>query len=348
METILHLQGNTSSHLTPLILIHPISGLALPYLALGELSQDGQRPIYGINSPIYAKKSYHVPSSLDELAVSYVRLVQDIQPQGPYLLGGWSMGGMIAIRMAAILEMSNERIIHIVLIDSINPDTVPPFQSAQEHQNLVSLTYNRLIENAGALRRPTFERSSSSSSLSDSELSSSGKYQSHIALTEITSLSDSSAISSRWTSQVNLVELQHLDGMPDQNYEEDSSNDDSDGGTYNFHAAENLLPLEVLTRMSKHVADGLKLIADTSRSCLPTSISAPVTLFKCSVLEKLPSIMPETRRQVIRANFTDPRCGWKLPRLQTLSLKSAHDRVFDPEHVSELSFGLRALLVNCA
>jgi len=331
------------------MLIHPISGLALPYLALGELSQDGQRPIYGINSPIYGRKPWHLPSSLDELAVAYVRLVQRIQPQGPYLLGGWSMGGMIALRMAAILEKANERIIHIVLIDSINPDTVPPFRSAEEHQDLVSLTYNRLVENAGALKRPSFARSSSSSSfLSDSDLSPTGKSQTHVTITEIPSLSDSSAGSSRWASQVNLAKLKHLDGMPDQNYEEDDLSDDSDDSIYNPTANDQVSQLEVLNRMSKHVADGLKLIADTSRSCLPISISAPVTLFKCSVLEKLPSTMSELRRQAIRANFADERSGWKLPRLQTLSLKSAHDRVFDPEHVPELSFGLRALLVNCA
>ncbi|KAL4910891.1 hypothetical protein BDW74DRAFT_172351 [Aspergillus multicolor] len=62
MGTVVHIQGNPNSPLTPLILIHAISGLALPCFALGDLSRndfnEGQgRPVYGLSSPIFEEST---------------------------------------------------------------------------------------------------------------------------------------------------------------------------------------------------------------------------------------------------------------------------------------------------
>ncbi len=344
METVLHLQGNVNSTLTPLVLIHPISGLALPYLAFGELSEGGQRPIYGINSPIYTQRFYRMPYTLDELALSYVGLVRDLQPHGPYLLGGWSMGGMIAQRMAAILEAYNEEVIHVVLIDAMNPCSIPLFESAAEHQNLVTLTYNRLFESAGALNRPKLTSSVSFPGPPvNPDLSLKGKLHTLVSVTEIPSSSNSSLMSSNSTSQVNLASLSDSDDMLDLNYEEE----DSDSATYSPYEHETISPLEILDRMLTHVTEGLALIADKSQSRLPSSISAPVSLFKCTVLDKLPASLSEARRLAVTENFADNNCGWRLPCLQTIPIKAAHDRVFDPKHVAELTIRLKTLLGSC-
>ncbi|MCJ1255168.1 hypothetical protein MMC24_002984 [Lignoscripta atroalba] len=153
METFLHIQGSVESTLTPLFLIHAISGLALPYFALGNLSNDAKgqagnaRPVYGISSPTYQHKSYQLPHSLDDIAREYVSLIQrEIQPAGPYLLGGWSMGGMIAIKMAAILESRDEEVLHVLLIDSTNPENIPAFADPMEHEFIASSTYNNVAK----------------------------------------------------------------------------------------------------------------------------------------------------------------------------------------------------------
>lgn len=147
-ETLAHIQGNPSSPLTPLILIHAISGLALPYFALGSLSEGAtSRPVYGLSSPIFESVSTfrRHSKSLPSLALEYVRIIRrDVQPKGPYLLGGWSMGGMIAVEMAAILAAQGETVKHVVLIDSLNPEVYLPFHDTQERQVLSTLTYNAI------------------------------------------------------------------------------------------------------------------------------------------------------------------------------------------------------------
>ncbi|KAL4983347.1 Alpha/Beta hydrolase protein [Aspergillus falconensis] len=151
METVVHIQGNPRSPLTPLILIHAISGMALPYFTLGSLSSSSysnpRRPVYGLSSPIFESRStfYRHGKSLPSLAREYVNIIRrEIQPHGPYLLGGWSMGGMIAVEMAAILTAQGEKVKHVLMIDSINPARFLPFQNVHEHLVLSTLTYNAI------------------------------------------------------------------------------------------------------------------------------------------------------------------------------------------------------------
>ena len=176
METLLHVQGNLKSTLKPLFLVHAISGLALPYFGLSNISDDSDdqisnsRPVYGISSPIYQYKSYQLPHSLDELAREYVALIQrQVQPEGPYLLGGWSMGGMIAIKMAAILESRGEEVQHVLLIDSANPETLPAFIDPKEHELITSLTYNAVAKRMNLPTLPDGGNGESNSSSEDEE-----------------------------------------------------------------------------------------------------------------------------------------------------------------------------------
>ncbi|KAL2013569.1 hypothetical protein VTN00DRAFT_1094 [Thermoascus crustaceus] len=148
METIVHIQGNTASPLTPLFLVHAVSGLALPYFALGNLNakdhdQEKSRPVYGITSPLYSSRTYRTPNSLDEIARQYVTAIQrEVQPVGPYLLGGWSMGGMIAVKMADILQSQGEKVLHVIMIDSVNPEYYPSFIDEAEHEAIADLVYS--------------------------------------------------------------------------------------------------------------------------------------------------------------------------------------------------------------
>ncbi|KAI9676088.1 MAG: hypothetical protein M1817_000831 [Caeruleum heppii] len=152
MDTILHIQGDVDSPLTPLFLIHAISGIALPYFALGSLTgikvpTDDGRPVYGISSPIFSSRSYPLPGTFGELARQYVALIRrDIQPDGPYLLGGWSMGGMIAIKMAEILQQQGEQVLHVLMVDSANPESHPAFADVVEHEGIASLTYSAIVK----------------------------------------------------------------------------------------------------------------------------------------------------------------------------------------------------------
>ncbi|KAK5100968.1 hypothetical protein LTS08_004574 [Lithohypha guttulata] len=337
MDTILHLQGDLNSKWEPLFLVHPISGLALPYLTLGELSHAGSRPVFGISSPVYADPSYRYPSSLHELALSYVALVKNVQPQGPYLLGGWSMGGMIAMFMAAILEKAGDMVVHVILLDSINPDNIPPFRTEDEHEDLVNLTYSRLLTASSALTRPKLRRFGSSSSAGgDSFPAEKIKPGPRVTVTELDSPTS-------WASTPSTNEMQSWDMecMPDENYTEDEYP--------SILPADKGMPvMEMTVLMREHISKGLWLISSWIKDNQTHKVAAPVTLFKCSVLEDIPETISRARRQSIKTNFADSKLGWKAGRLHVQSLKSAHDRIFDPQHAAEVTLALRALLQRCA
>lgn len=152
MESLFDIQGDASSDLSPLFLIHAVSGFALPFLALGPLSADTpstSRPVYGLSCPIYQYKSYRLPHSLDEVAREYVARIQSERPHGPYVLGGWSMGRMIAVRMAAILEEQGEEVLHVLLIDSANPQGCPKYVDESERSAVGEWTYNAYSKPTG-------------------------------------------------------------------------------------------------------------------------------------------------------------------------------------------------------
>lgn len=147
MEVITLIQGDEDCELTPFFMIHAISGVALPFLRLDPLSEDDDRPVYGITSPLHCPggDAYKYPNSLGDLAASYLKGVREIQPEGPYLLGGWSMGGMIAMFMAQILEAQGEEVTKIVMIDSANPEVFPHFTNAHEHKEFSRATFDRTV-----------------------------------------------------------------------------------------------------------------------------------------------------------------------------------------------------------
>ncbi len=59
--------------------------------------------------------------TIEQLSRMYVEKIKDIQPQGPYYIAGWSLGGIIAFEILRQLENMNEEINFMALIDSPPP-----------------------------------------------------------------------------------------------------------------------------------------------------------------------------------------------------------------------------------
>lgn len=100
----------------PFFCIHPMSGMANVYAALAQLLGT-QRPFYGVQA--FGLEYPEMP--LDDIKVMAQRYLSDIrqvQPQGPYLLGGWSMGGSIAFEIASQLVAQGETVGLLALIDT--------------------------------------------------------------------------------------------------------------------------------------------------------------------------------------------------------------------------------------
>lgn len=106
-------------------LIHPVFGLAIPYIGLRRLMLEWK--IYGVSNPKFglARDKF---ASIKTQAAYYISLIQNVQPEGPYCLGGWSYGGVVAYEMAQQLIDKNYIVDNVVLIDSfyaLNPETSP-------------------------------------------------------------------------------------------------------------------------------------------------------------------------------------------------------------------------------
>ncbi len=101
---------------TPLFFVHPVGGTVFAYRALaGHLG--GERPFYAFQSRGVMEEA--TPRrSIEEMAAAYVAALRRVRPDGPYLLGGWSLGGLVAFEMARQLVATGAEVGPLVLIDA--------------------------------------------------------------------------------------------------------------------------------------------------------------------------------------------------------------------------------------
>ena len=64
---------------------------------------------------------YHpddVRHGIKAIASNYIRILKEYQPKGPYILGGWCYGGVVAHEMACQLRVAGEDVKHLIMLDS--------------------------------------------------------------------------------------------------------------------------------------------------------------------------------------------------------------------------------------
>ncbi|MFJ7246787.1 amino acid adenylation domain-containing protein [Kitasatospora sp. NPDC098652] len=96
----------------PWFLVHPAGGNVLCYR---ELADRLGGACHALQAPA------HPPETMAELVTLYVDALREVRPHGPYLLGGWSSGAVIAAAMAERLESLGERVERLVVIDAPAP-----------------------------------------------------------------------------------------------------------------------------------------------------------------------------------------------------------------------------------
>ncbi|GCF10051.1 non-ribosomal peptide synthetase [Dictyobacter arantiisoli] len=100
----------------PFFCVHPVGGSVLVYLNLAR-HLHSEQPFYGLQAA--GLDGEQAPyTDLVEMARYYVDAIRTIQPHGPYLLGGWSIGGAIAFEMGQQLYRQGQDVASVVLIDS--------------------------------------------------------------------------------------------------------------------------------------------------------------------------------------------------------------------------------------
>ncbi len=132
----------------PLFLVHPIGGAVFCYR---ELARHLAAPALG-GRPVYALAarglgSGEAPrSTVAEMAADYLASLAEVQTAGPYLLGGWSFGSLVALEMARQLEARGETVALLALID---PMTITAEERARELDDVAMLAL--LMRDLGGL-----------------------------------------------------------------------------------------------------------------------------------------------------------------------------------------------------
>ncbi|MCP4658832.1 MAG: non-ribosomal peptide synthetase, partial [bacterium] len=102
----------------PFFCVHPVGGDVLCYSDLAR-RLGPEQPFYGLQLP--DREGELFLTTIGEMAEHYLEAIREVQPEGPYRLGGWSMGGLVAFEMARRLAEQNQRVERLVLIDSMAP-----------------------------------------------------------------------------------------------------------------------------------------------------------------------------------------------------------------------------------
>ena len=110
----------------PLFLVHPAGGHVFPYVHLAQLLGPDQ-PCYGLQAR-GVEDGQDLHTRIEDMAAYYIQAMRTVQPTGPYLLGGWSMGGVIAFEMAQQLLAQGQSVALLALLDGRFPAPRRPFR----------------------------------------------------------------------------------------------------------------------------------------------------------------------------------------------------------------------------
>ncbi|MFI0218075.1 amino acid adenylation domain-containing protein [Streptomyces lydicus] len=100
----------------PLFLVHPVGGDVLCYAGLGALLDDDQ-PLHALQYPDLEP----APQTVADLATHYADAITERFPDGPYRLGGWSMGGLLALETAHLLAGRGKTVELVAAVDLLEP-----------------------------------------------------------------------------------------------------------------------------------------------------------------------------------------------------------------------------------
>lgn len=103
----------------PIFLVHGAEGNVLLYRQLSHYL-DGAHPIYGLQSSGLDGKGT-LDRTIEQMAARYVKEVTALRPHGPYIVGGYCMGGTVALEMAQQLTAMGKQVSLVILLETYNP-----------------------------------------------------------------------------------------------------------------------------------------------------------------------------------------------------------------------------------
>eukprot|EP00750_Incisomonas_marina_P016434 INCI19123.1.p1 GENE.INCI19123.1~~INCI19123.1.p1 ORF type:complete len:977 (-),score=168.89 INCI19123.1:151-3081(-) len=117
----------TTGEGTPLFFVHPGVGDVLVFTDLAKAFA-GERPFYGIRAPGFEKGEPVGHESMAAMATCYADAIQRTQPAGPYVLAGYSYGGVVSYETGRLLEQRGHDVDFLAMLN------IPPHIQERMHQ----------------------------------------------------------------------------------------------------------------------------------------------------------------------------------------------------------------------
>ncbi|MEP0344515.1 SDR family NAD(P)-dependent oxidoreductase [Rhodopirellula bahusiensis] len=139
----------------PLFMVHPPGGIVVCYRELAAHLPDDQ-PMYAIRARgLHGKEE--LPPTMQAMAAEYVEAIRSVRPEGPCVIGGWSVGGVIAMEVAQQLIADGHEVDGLILLDSSIPSGASDLVPAEDQTN-VGLEYGIDLSLDELLQLPSEEQ----------------------------------------------------------------------------------------------------------------------------------------------------------------------------------------------
>ena len=113
-DSLVPLKTGGSKH--PLYIVHGVGATVFAFLDLAK-RLDPEQPVYGLQSR--GIDGHEAPlDNIEDMASAYLKEILKQNPHGPYLLSGYSQGGLIAFEMARQLTAMGRKVTFLGLFDS--------------------------------------------------------------------------------------------------------------------------------------------------------------------------------------------------------------------------------------
>jgi amino acid adenylation domain-containing protein len=124
----------------PFFCAHAVGGSVFSYVTLARRLGPTQ-PFYALQARgLMGTQEPH--TRIEVMAADYINAIRQVQESGPYVLGGWSMGGLVAFEMACQLQRQGQQVALVALFDSITPYTARFRQENEEAMHVASFAFH--------------------------------------------------------------------------------------------------------------------------------------------------------------------------------------------------------------
>jgi thioesterase domain-containing protein/acyl carrier protein len=120
----------------PFFCVHGWGDQVLIFHALAQ-HLGPEQPFYGLQAPDQDAEGI-ISSKIKEMAASYVGELRGVQPEGPYFLGGYSVGGVVALEMAQQLLTQGQDVALLAMFDTTHPNYLKASNRSQRTKQALS------------------------------------------------------------------------------------------------------------------------------------------------------------------------------------------------------------------